>query len=43
LKEVRAFWDHKLDALETEVARGIRARRVTADRAKLADDDKEKD
>ena len=26
LREVRAFWDHKLDALETEVARGIRAR-----------------
>jgi len=31
---VRAFWSHKLDALETEVARGIRARRV---------DEKEKD
>jgi DNA-binding transcriptional ArsR family regulator len=26
LREVRAFWDQKLDALETEVARGIRAR-----------------
>ncbi|HEY4225652.1 MAG TPA: metalloregulator ArsR/SmtB family transcription factor [Pseudolysinimonas sp.] len=28
LSEVRAFWNHKLDALETEVARGIRARRL---------------
>ena len=27
LREVRAFWDQKLDALETEVARGARARR----------------
>ena len=27
LREVRAFWDQKLDALETEVARGVRARR----------------
>ena len=27
LREVRGFWDRKLDALETEVARGIRDRR----------------
>jgi len=27
LHEVRAFWNGRLDALETEVARGIRARR----------------
>lgn len=29
LREIRAFWDGRLDALETEVARGIRARRTT--------------
>jgi DNA-binding transcriptional ArsR family regulator len=28
LREVRAFWDHKLDGLETEVVRGIRSRRI---------------
>jgi len=28
LREVRSFWDRKLDALETEVARGIRDRRT---------------
>jgi len=28
LREVRGFWDRKLDALETEVARGIRDRRT---------------
>jgi DNA-binding transcriptional ArsR family regulator len=48
LNEVRAFWDQKLDALETEVARGIRARRIAPDRAdKKTDenttDNKEKD
>lgn len=30
LHEVRAFWDPKLDALETEVARGVRARRTVS-------------
>jgi len=40
LNEVRAFWDSKLDALETEVARGIRARRGTAEQR---NDDEEKD
>jgi len=29
LREVRALWDHRLDALETEVIRGIRAREKT--------------
>jgi len=28
LREVRGFWNQKLDALETEVARGIRERRT---------------
>ncbi len=37
LREVRAFWDGRLDALETEVSRGIRARRTPT-----ADHDKEK-
>lgn len=44
LSEVRAFWDRKLDALETEVARGIRDRRTadtTADDTTAADDTKE--
>jgi DNA-binding transcriptional ArsR family regulator len=36
LHDVRAFWEPKLDALETEVARGIRNRRK-------ADDYKEND
>ena len=26
-RSVRAFWDQRLDALETEIARGVRARR----------------
>ncbi|MFC5500836.1 ArsR/SmtB family transcription factor [Lysinimonas soli] len=29
LREVRAFWDQRLDALETEVARGVRSKRRT--------------
>lgn len=32
LDRFRAFWDHKLDALDTEIARGKRQRRRTAPR-----------
>ena len=44
LREVRAFWDHKLDALETEVARGIRTRRIAANKTDdhKTNNDKEK-
>ena len=42
LHEVRAFWDGRLDALETEVARGIRARRMTTTDQTEPTDDMEK-
>jgi DNA-binding transcriptional ArsR family regulator len=42
LREVRAFWNGRLDALETEVARGARARRTpTTDNPTTAETEEE--